>query len=133
MAVAGDSFAAHSLIFTKTADATTVNAGAQVGYTLSLTNGGASALTQVQVTDTLPSTAGTSWSISPARPGCQISGGVLRCSFGRLAKSASASVHIVSPTTGAQLRDYQQQRVSQKRERLRRSGAGDDPGQLRSD
>ena len=101
IAMAGDSLAAHSLIFTKTADATTVNAGAQVGYTLSVTNGGPAALTQVQITDTLPSTAGTSWSISPARAGCQISGGVLRCSFGRLAKSASASVHIVSPTTAA--------------------------------
>ncbi len=101
VAIAGNSLAAHSFIFTKTADVTTVNAGAQVGYTLSVTNGGASALTQVQVTDTLPSTPGTSWSISPARAGCQISGGVLRCSFGRLAKSASASVHIVSPTTAA--------------------------------
>ena len=101
LVVGGEALASHSLSLSKTADAATVNAGGQIGYTLTVTNGGASAATKVQLTDKLPSNAGTSWSVNPAKAGCVISSGTLSCSFGNLAVGRSASVHIVSPTTAA--------------------------------
>jgi hypothetical protein len=55
----------------------------------------------VTVTDTLPTTAGLSWSISPAVEGCSIASGVLTCNFGTLAAGASRAVHLTSPTTAA--------------------------------
>ncbi|MBA2768606.1 MAG: DUF11 domain-containing protein, partial [Sporichthyaceae bacterium] len=86
---------------TKTADAATVTAGSTIGYTLTVTNSGAGTATGVTITDTLPTTAGTSWTISPAVAGCSITSGVLTCNFGSLAPAGSATVHLSSPTTTA--------------------------------
>src|SRR4029078_6759780 len=59
----------------KTADAASVSAGEQIGFTVTLTNHGAGEAKGVQFTDVLP--AGLTWSISPANPDWEISGGSL--------------------------------------------------------
>jgi len=88
-----------SLVVTKTADATPVNAGDPVGFTITVKNNGPGVAYNVVLTDTLPTNAGLSWSISPAVTGCSITAGVLTCNFGDLTSGQSKSVHIVSPTT----------------------------------
>jgi uncharacterized repeat protein (TIGR01451 family) len=92
-----------SIGLTKTADAATVTAGSPIGYLITATNSGAGSATNVTVTDTLPTNAGLSWSIDAAgsTAGCSITTGVLTCNFGTLAPSASAHVHLTSPTTFA--------------------------------
>jgi uncharacterized repeat protein (TIGR01451 family) len=85
----------------KEADAGTVDAGEDIGFTLTVTNTGAGLAHDVTLTDTLPSDAGLSWSEDPDSADCSITGGVLSCDFGDLAPGASASVHISSPTTFA--------------------------------
>src|SRR5947199_7389063 len=69
---------------TKTADAATVTAGSPIGYLITATNSGAGTATTVTVTDTLPTTAGTSWSIDAAgsTAGCSITTGTLTCNLG---------------------------------------------------
>jgi uncharacterized repeat protein (TIGR01451 family) len=85
---------------TKTADASTADAGGQIGYTISVTNLSKSPASGVLVTDTLPTNSGTNWSISSAPPSaCAISSGVLRCFMSHMANGFS--VHVVSPTTTA--------------------------------
>jgi uncharacterized repeat protein (TIGR01451 family) len=85
---------------TKSADAAIVNAGDQIGYTITVTNLGKSAAADVSVADTLPTNSGTNWSIASAPPGtCAIFSGVLRCFMSKMA--TGFSVHIVSPTTSA--------------------------------
>ena len=95
------------LSITKTADATSVPAGSNVGFTITVSNSGtAGTATNVTLNDPLPSGSGINWSISPAYGGpgtCAISGSVgsqvLSCSFGNLAPGASATVHISSGTS----------------------------------
>ncbi len=94
-----------SIGISKTADAGTVVAGSQIGYTITVTNGGAGTAHGVTMTDTLPSDPGLSWSVGTTTGGwsCSITSGVLTCGgvdFD-LGPSASASVHITSPTTAA--------------------------------
>lgn len=85
---------------TKTADAATVAAGDQIGYTITVTNLGKAPAADVLLTDTLPRNAGTSWSIASApRGACAISSGVLSCSVSHVPDGFS--VHIVSPTTSS--------------------------------
>ena len=93
------------IALTKTADATPVSAGDPIGYTITATNHGAGTARGVTMTDTLPATAGTSWTIASASPGwsCAIAAGVLTCgdSSTTLASGHSLSVHVTSPTTKA--------------------------------
>jgi uncharacterized repeat protein (TIGR01451 family) len=93
---------AHVMI-TKTADAATVTAGNNIGFTLTVTNSGTGVAHGVVVTDTLPTNPGTSWTVNggTAAGTCSIAAGVLTCTIGDLAVSASATVHITSPTTTA--------------------------------
>ncbi len=86
----------------KTADAASVNAGEQIGFTMTVTNLGPGAATDVSLSDTLPSASGLDWSIDnqPAGNPCTISAGELSCRFGDMAANASVSIHITSPTTG---------------------------------
>ncbi|MBI3243695.1 MAG: DUF11 domain-containing protein, partial [Chloroflexi bacterium] len=86
---------------TKTPDAANVNAGDTIGFTLSVNNVGPGTAYNVTLADTLPTTAGLNWSISPANPDCSILAGILTCNFGALAPNTSASVHLASPTTPA--------------------------------
>src|SRR5579864_2963978 len=99
-----------NLEITKTADATTVNAGDTIGYTITVHNTGAGQASGVKLSDTLPANDGLSWSITPPSPStgwggtCGINAGVLACGDTTgvtLASGASLSVHISSPTTAA--------------------------------
>ena len=95
---------------TKTPDSASVNAGQQIGYTITVTNSGAGSATNVVITDTLPNNGGLFWTIASITPtptppdGCSISNAnpqVLTCHFASLAPNASVAIHIVSPTTTA--------------------------------
>src|SRR5207247_5178 len=68
---------------------------------ITASNSGAGEARGVTVTDTLPTNAGTNWSIDSANSdgGCSISSGVLTCNFGTLASGATRHIHITSPTT----------------------------------
>ena len=68
---------------------------------ITATNTGAGEARAVTVTDTLPTTAGLSWTEAPDVAECAIAGGVLTCGFGTLGPGASRSVHVSSPTTAA--------------------------------
>ena len=88
---------------TKTADQGTVDAGSDIGFTITATNNGDGTAHGVTVTDTLPSDPGLTWTIDPANSDadCSIAAGVLTCTWGDLASGASKTVHITSPTTAA--------------------------------
>ena len=105
--------AAPTLEITKTPDAATVNAGAQIGFTITVHNAGPGVATAATLSDPLPGGSGVDWSISPAYAGpgsCSITGSAptqtLGCSFGDLAADASASVHVVSRTAAASCKTY---------------------------
>jgi uncharacterized repeat protein (TIGR01451 family) len=99
-----------TLHITKTADATSVNAGDDIGFTITVSNTGAGSAKGVTITDALPGGSGVDWSISPANPACSIAGSapnqLLNCSFGTLAPGGSASVHVTSATTRASCAVY---------------------------
>jgi uncharacterized repeat protein (TIGR01451 family)/fimbrial isopeptide formation D2 family protein len=84
---------------TKVADAATVNAGDQVGFTITVTNSGDGEARGVTITDTLP--GGIAWTESPDKTECSIAAGILTCNVGTLASGASFSVHIVGMTDAA--------------------------------
>ncbi|HVE99326.1 MAG TPA: choice-of-anchor P family protein [Mycobacteriales bacterium] len=91
-----------SLVLVKTADDAQVNAGSDVGFTVSVRNTGSGTARQVTISDPLPQGAGLSWTITPAYAGpgtCTIAGPTLSCAIGDLAPGQSASVHVSSPTT----------------------------------
>ena len=92
-----------SIHITKTADASPVNAGTNIGFLLTVSNSGPGTAHGVVLTDTLPTNAGLSWTVDggTAAATCLISSGVLTCNIGDLASGASATVHISSPTTTA--------------------------------
>ena len=87
----------------KTADNATVSAGDQIGFTVTVSNGGPGVAKAVTLSDDLP--AGLTWSESPDNPDCSIdtaaSPDVLACSFGDLGSGASRSVHIIATTDAA--------------------------------
>jgi uncharacterized repeat protein (TIGR01451 family)/fimbrial isopeptide formation D2 family protein len=87
----------------KTADDATVNAGEQIGFTVTLSNDGTGLATGLVFTDVLPGGPGISWSIDPASTGWSITGTApnqsLVYSPTTLAGGASTSVHVVSDTT----------------------------------
>ena len=101
--------ATPNLSASKTADAGSVNVGNAVGFTMAVSNstaGGTATANNVALSDPLPGSAGTNWSISPAYTGpgtCSISGAVgaqvLNCTFGNLAPAIGTSVHVSSSTT----------------------------------
>jgi uncharacterized repeat protein (TIGR01451 family) len=81
----------------KTADAASVAAGEQIGFTVTLSNAGQGEAKGVQFTDVLPT--GLAWSISPASAGWSISNGNLVYAPSTLAAGASTSVHVVATTS----------------------------------
>jgi uncharacterized repeat protein (TIGR01451 family) len=91
------------IAITKVADAGTVNAGEQIGFTITVTNIGPGTAQGVTLSDTLPTGSGLNWSIDAVNSdtGCSISTGSLTCNFGTLASGSSKHVHITSPTTSA--------------------------------
>ena len=89
------------LTLTKVADATSLSAGSQIGFTITVANTGSGGATNVVLTDVLPSGGALSWTESPDVTACSITSGTLTCNFGALAAAASVSVHVVSPTSPA--------------------------------
>ena len=95
---------APNVSIVKTADQGTVNAGSTIGFTITVSNTGAAAASNVTINDPLP--AGGDWSLSPSFTGCTITGAVgtqvLECSFSSLASGGTIGpIHITSPTTAA--------------------------------
>ncbi|MFN7915663.1 MAG: DUF11 domain-containing protein [Vicinamibacterales bacterium] len=90
-----------SLEIVKTAP-TTFLAGSQVTYTIAVRNAapaGSPALTNVRVTDELPSRGGLAWTLASANGGaCTLSGATLNCAFGTLAPSDFRTVTVASAT-----------------------------------
>jgi fimbrial isopeptide formation D2 family protein/uncharacterized repeat protein (TIGR01451 family) len=87
----------------KDADAASVNAGDQIGFTVTLSNSGEGDATGLNFSDNLPGGDGIDWSIESSDAGWSISGTApnqqLVYSPTTLAAGASTSVHIVSDTT----------------------------------
>jgi len=99
-----------SVQITKTADAAQVNAGKQIGFTLTVSNAGGQDATGVTVSDLLPTKSGLSWQIENQGGGwagtCAISAGSLNCGpetvpTGTTPATSTFTVHITSPTTPA--------------------------------
>ena len=104
-----------ALAITKTADNGTVSAGNAVGYTISVTNGGAGNAYNATVTDTLPAASGVSWSVDVVdvagsaqsagwiSSNCAISSGTLTCHLGTVPAGTTSgyTVHLTSSTTTA--------------------------------
>ena len=104
---------APNLAIVKTADALSVNAGSSIGFTITVTNGGAADATGVTVNDLLPSGTGVDWSIDSQSPAgsCSISGSppseTLTCGPLTLASGGgSLTVHVTSATTAASCGTY---------------------------
>jgi uncharacterized repeat protein (TIGR01451 family)/fimbrial isopeptide formation D2 family protein len=87
----------------KDADAASVNAGDQIGFTVTISNDGAGLATGLSFTDALPGGDGIDWSIESQSGGFSISGSPQDESLAfaptTLAGGASAWVHVVSSTT----------------------------------
>jgi uncharacterized repeat protein (TIGR01451 family) len=83
----------------KTADAATVNAGDQIGFTVTLSNIGTGNATGVTFTDALP--AGLTWTESPDSANFSISGNNLVFAPTTIAAGGSSTVHVVATTSSA--------------------------------
>jgi uncharacterized repeat protein (TIGR01451 family) len=101
-----------SMTVTKTADHATVTSGAQIGFTITVGNSGPQTAINAKLADSLPGGPSLSWTIAsqPATKPCALSGMVptqtLSCSFGSFATTASAVIHVTSPTTDASCATY---------------------------
>jgi uncharacterized repeat protein (TIGR01451 family) len=94
----------------KTADAAQVNAGEQIGFTLTVYNTGAGDAKGVNLSDPLPTNPGLSWTIASQGAGwggsCAIAAGTLTCGpatvpAGTTKAGSTFTVHITSTTTAA--------------------------------
>ncbi|HEX6868634.1 MAG TPA: hypothetical protein VF119_07495, partial [Candidatus Limnocylindrales bacterium] len=90
---------------TKTADAESVAAGAQIGFTVTASNSsaaGTGTARGVVIDDPLPAGTGVDWSIASGPADCSITGSApsqtLHCTAVDLAPGAGESVHVVSGT-----------------------------------
>lgn len=102
---------APNVSIVKTEDAATVNAGSNIGFTVTVTNSGAADATGVTINDPLPGGSGIDWSENPDNASCSISGSppneTLNCGPVTLAAGGgSISVHVQSATTGASCGTY---------------------------
>ncbi len=90
-----------ALSVAKVADDGEVDAGDDIGFTITVVNGGEGTARDVELTDTLPTSGGLDWEIDggTGAADCEIANGVLTCDFGDLAPGATVTVHIGSPTT----------------------------------
>jgi uncharacterized repeat protein (TIGR01451 family) len=98
----------------KTADAASVNAGSDIGFTITVTNTGVADATGVTISDDLPGGTGATpvhWTESPDNPDCTISGsdGSQSLSCGPVTLAAgggSLSVHLSASTTADNCGQY---------------------------
>jgi uncharacterized repeat protein (TIGR01451 family)/LPXTG-motif cell wall-anchored protein len=88
-----------ALTLQKAADNGTVNAGEQIGFTLTLHNGGQGNANNVTITDPLPQGTDVSWSMSPVVPGCSIVNSLLSCNFNQVTSGQTITIHVISGTT----------------------------------
>ena len=106
------STAQAALSLTKTADAASVSAGSQIGFTVGLSNSSSVPATGITLTDPLPSGTGVDWSVDVANSstGWSIVGlpPSQTAVFGgtALAGGAGTHVHLVSTTSTASCRAY---------------------------
>src|SRR5207253_767792 len=100
------------LTITKTADAASVNAGSDIGFTVTLSNAGPGSATGASISDPLPGGTGVDWSIDSNTPAssCSISGTAptqtLSCGPATVASGGSVTVHVTSHTTSASCGTY---------------------------
>ncbi|HEX7716317.1 MAG TPA: LPXTG cell wall anchor domain-containing protein, partial [Marmoricola sp.] len=101
------------LVLSKTADAASVNAGGQIGFTVTASNSdesGVGTAVDVVIDDPLPAGTGVDWSIASGPENCTIQGAppteTLHCAAVDLAPGDSLSVHVVSGTTTASCLAY---------------------------
>jgi uncharacterized repeat protein (TIGR01451 family) len=101
---------APAINIVKAADAAQVNAGDQIGFTLTVSNSGAGDAHGVSLSDPLPTNAGLSWQIASQGSGwggtCAIAAGTLSCGpvtvpAGTTQSASTFTVHITSTTTSA--------------------------------
>jgi uncharacterized repeat protein (TIGR01451 family) len=101
-----------NLTITKTADAGSVNAGSDIGFTVTLSNAGPGSATGVSINDPLPGGTGVDWSIDSNTPAssCSITGTAptqtLSCGPATVASGGSITVHVTSHTTSASCGTY---------------------------
>lgn len=77
-----------------------VNATQNVTYTVTVTNNGPSAATNVVLTDTLPASV-TFVSVTPGAPTCAHNTGIITCTWASIPAAGSQTVTIVVTATGA--------------------------------
>jgi uncharacterized repeat protein (TIGR01451 family) len=101
-----------NLTITKTADAASVSAGDDIGFTVTLTNTGAGDATGVSINDPLPGGTGVDWSIDSNTPAssCSITGTAptqtLSCGPATVSSGGSITVHVTSHTSSASCGTY---------------------------
>ena len=90
------------LAITKSDSPDPVTVGANLAYTLNVTNAGPSSATSVQVTDPIP--VGTTFvSATPSVGSCGFAGGIVTCDLGTIADGGAESVVIVvTPQPGSE-------------------------------
>jgi uncharacterized repeat protein (TIGR01451 family) len=109
---AGCGSPSSGVFITKTADAASVDAGSQIGFTVSLTNDGDAQATNLSVSDALPAGNGVDWTLDNANSdlGWTIVGSPpnesLHYSPTTLDAGTSTHVHVVSNTTTASAGTY---------------------------
>jgi uncharacterized repeat protein (TIGR01451 family) len=87
----------------KTADAASVDAGSNIGFTLTAGNTGPGTAYNATLSDNLPQLPLQSWTINPSVSGCAVTSNAtgqqsLTCDAGTLAPNDSISVHVQSTT-----------------------------------
>lgn len=97
-----------SLGITKTADATPVSTGTDIGFRVTVSNGGPGTAYGVTISDPLPTGSGISWSIDtqPTQGSCSIVGAQVNCSLGSMTSGQSLFFHVTSHTDATSAGTY---------------------------
>jgi uncharacterized repeat protein (TIGR01451 family) len=107
---ASDSTIVSCITIAKTADAPSVSAGSQIGFTVALNNASSTVTaTGVTVTDPLPSGDGVDWSLAAPVSGWSLSGSPPNETLtfsGNLSPGPPSQVHVISGTGSQSCGDY---------------------------
>src|SRR5205814_3976042 len=101
-----------TVTITKTSDAASVDAGSQIGFTVTLSNSTTGTATGLSVTDPLPAGGGVNWTIDAGNtdPGWSVNGPVgsqtLDYTPTTLAGNTSTKAHVVSNTNASSCGTY---------------------------